>query len=50
MGCQACVCDQDAYCCDTGWDDTCAGTAAILCEVCGGEPASVCGDACGASS
>jgi len=31
-GCQVptvseCVCDQDAYCCDTQWDATCAGRA-----------------------
>lgn len=32
---EACVCGMDAYCCDTEWDDICAGLAAGDCEACG---------------
>ncbi len=33
---QACVCGMDAFCCDTEWDNTCAGLAANSCSACGG--------------
>jgi hypothetical protein len=29
--CEACVCDLDAYCCDTAWDALCVGDAAAGC-------------------
>jgi hypothetical protein len=38
-----CVCAQDAYCCDTTWDETCvAELAQFGCGTCADEPA--CGD------
>ncbi|MBM4353519.1 MAG: hypothetical protein FJ109_06930 [Deltaproteobacteria bacterium] len=41
---QKCVCAQDAYCCETAWDDVCVGEVeGFGCGVCGSiEP--VCGD------
>jgi hypothetical protein len=33
---QSCVCAMDAFCCDTEWDNTCAGIAANQCDACGG--------------
>ncbi|MCX4244700.1 Ig-like domain-containing protein [Paraliomyxa miuraensis] len=33
---EACVCALDAFCCDTEWDDLCAGRAAADCGGCGG--------------
>lgn len=33
---QACVCDLDAFCCDSGWDDLCVGVAGNSCGACGG--------------
>jgi len=30
--CEMTVCDADAYCCDTEWDDICVGEAQQLCE------------------
>ncbi|MFH1532771.1 MAG: hypothetical protein ABIK09_18770 [Pseudomonadota bacterium] len=34
---QGCVCQQDAYCCQVAWDDTCAGEVVELgCGICGG--------------
>lgn len=33
---QSCVCAMDAFCCDTEWDNTCAGIAANACDGCGG--------------
>ena len=41
---KACVCAQDAYCCETQWDDVCVGEVEQFgCGKCGGvEP--VCGD------
>lgn len=33
---QACVCDLDAFCCDSGWDDLCVGIAGQSCGACGG--------------
>ncbi|MGM0576053.1 MAG: hypothetical protein ACQEXJ_10025 [Myxococcota bacterium] len=29
---EACVCDADAYCCDTAWDSICVGIASDTCE------------------
>ncbi len=47
--CEACVCEIDAYCCDTQYDDICVG---ICMDECGGCPIEVvedCGDGtCGA--
>lgn len=34
-GCETAVCAQDDYCCDTEWDDLCAGLAATLDECSG---------------
>ena len=37
MAVQDCVCMQDAYCCDTAWDDVCVGEVDSLgCGDCGG--------------
>lgn len=33
---EGCVCALDAFCCDTEWDDICAGKAATDCGACGG--------------
>ena len=41
--CVEAVCAVDPFCCDTTWDDLCAGQAMDLCEVCGGGVAG-CGD------
>ncbi|MFT7623531.1 MAG: hypothetical protein ACI9WU_002714, partial [Myxococcota bacterium] len=30
---EACVCAQDAYCCDVAWGGTCVGEATSLCDV-----------------
>jgi hypothetical protein len=40
--CEACVCEKDAFCCDTQWDNICT----LVCvEQCGGcEPVVGCGD------
>ncbi|WP_096333037.1 hypothetical protein [Nannocystis exedens] len=27
-----CVCDRDAYCCETEWDSTCVGEAIEFCD------------------
>ena len=40
--CQDLVCAEDAFCCDTTWDETCAAIAGAVCAACA-EP-SVCGD------
>lgn len=29
--CEACVCDLDAFCCNTAWDDICVGEANVDC-------------------
>lgn len=35
LACQDCVCEQDAACCDEGWDGRCAMEAELLCpEAC----------------
>ncbi len=46
------VCSFDFYCCDTQWDDICAGEAAAFCDICGGGAScgSVGNDCCSASS
>ena len=41
--CESEICSADAFCCDTQWDDICAGAAVELCPVCGDPPA---GDCC----
>jgi hypothetical protein len=33
------VCNADAFCCTTEWDDGCASFAALVCTACGGPPA-----------
>lgn len=33
---QTCVCAIDSFCCDTEWDNICAGYAADDCDACGG--------------
>jgi hypothetical protein len=34
---EACVCGEDGYCCDTDWDDVCAGEVdSFGCAACGG--------------
>jgi hypothetical protein len=33
---QSCVCAIDDFCCETEWDNTCAGIAANQCDSCGG--------------
>ncbi|MCH9681147.1 MAG: hypothetical protein K0V04_06930 [Deltaproteobacteria bacterium] len=33
---QTCVCGNDPFCCDTQWDDVCAGIATNDCDACGG--------------
>lgn len=35
--CMAEVCGADPFCCTTTWDELCAGNAAELCYVCGGD-------------
>lgn len=35
--CQALICDQDPFCCDTAWDQTCVDAALGQCVVCGGD-------------
>lgn len=35
---EACVCGMDSYCCETEWDDLCAGIAADDCDACVVEP------------
>lgn len=45
--CEACVCEMDPFCCNTQWDDICAGEASVLCSAscdCAGECSD--GDAC----
>jgi hypothetical protein len=41
--CEACVCAEDAYCCNTAWDSICVGECT---KDCGGPvcPSSACGD------
>lgn len=42
---EACVCALDAFCCDTEWDDICAGRASTDCDACGagmGDPEACC--------
>ena len=39
--CEAYICEQDAWCCDTTWDGVCASQASDACTVCGG---TYCGD------
>ena len=42
-GIQACVCAEDAYCCDTKWDDICVGEVEELgCGVCEGSDDEYC--------
>lgn len=41
--CEACVCAMDAFCCDTLWDDICAGECVDSCGGCP-EPDPFCGD------
>jgi hypothetical protein len=37
VGVEACVCNQDAYCCDTAWDQLCVDNVAMfMCGDCGG--------------
>jgi hypothetical protein len=49
--CEACVCGMDPYCCDTQWDDLCAGECVEYCGGCPAEPScggKECGpDGCG---
>ena len=33
---ETCVCAEDSYCCETEWDDICAGIATDDCDACGG--------------
>ena len=33
--CEAAVCAEDSFCCDSAWDGICANEAADLCAVCG---------------
>ena len=40
--CEAVVCAQDAFCCDTEWDGECAAMAGELCLVCGGSGEDCC--------
>ena len=37
--CSAAVCGQDAFCCDTEWDQICADAAFDICGGCDGSPA-----------
>lgn len=34
--CCTLICAQDAFCCDTQWDQVCADAAVLQCSVCGG--------------
>lgn len=44
---QECVCGMDAFCCDTEWDNTCAGIADNSCDAdCGGGDSGGGGDCC----
>ncbi|NUN12242.1 MAG: CHRD domain-containing protein [Myxococcales bacterium] len=45
--CEACVCAADSFCCDTMWDDVCAGEAQTTCA---GQCSCPPGDCCTASS
>ncbi len=38
-GCQEAVCGLDSFCCDVVYDQGCADTAAVACEICDGGPA-----------
>jgi hypothetical protein len=40
--CEACVCDLDAFCCDTSWDNLCVSECTDQCGGC--EPVQGCGD------
>jgi hypothetical protein len=35
---QTCVCNQDSFCCDVQWDNTCVSIAQNSCSACGGGP------------
>ncbi len=50
-GVEACVCEADAFCCETSWDGLCVDAAGADCEGCGDvTPVDSCGDgACGGS-
>ncbi len=37
QSCENAVCTLDPFCCRVKWDSVCAGEAADLCEVCGGD-------------
>lgn len=40
--CEACVCATDSWCCDSSWDELCAGSAAVACAAsCGCGPVGV---------
>ncbi len=39
--CEALICGQDSFCCDTSWDQICADAAIAQCEVCEGEGGTV---------
>ncbi len=42
--CEACVCEIDAYCCDTQYDDICVGLCISDCGGCPTDPVEGCGD------
>ena len=42
--CEACVCEMDAYCCDTAWDGQCVAECIEQCGGCPVDPIIECGD------
>jgi hypothetical protein len=42
--CEVCVCEVDAYCCDTTYDQLCADICISQCGACSGGPVEGCGD------
>lgn len=42
VACCEAVCAQDPFCCDTQWDNICAGAAGVICTTCGGNGAGNC--------
>ena len=41
-GCEAMVCEGDAFCCDSAWDGVCVAAANELCPICGEAPSDCC--------
>ena len=44
--CEAQICADDSFCCDTAWDGICASAAIESCEVCGAEEPPVVSNCC----